>query len=162
MPSTTLKELKNWVSEDSDWDTMTRRKLLEKILWASESIAMLGRSRNTLGTNTVPSYYFLLTVLGSVLPYCFFVPWVLQHGLNLSLMFTELFSTRIGAFFGIDVLISALTAIAFIRRDGAQRSMRYLWVPIAAICLVGVSCGLPLFLFMRERQLAERSAPSAL
>jgi hypothetical protein len=23
-PSTKLKELKNWLSEDSDWDTMTR------------------------------------------------------------------------------------------------------------------------------------------
>jgi hypothetical protein len=42
MPSTTLKELKNWVSEDSDWDTMTRRKLLEKTLWGGESIAMMG------------------------------------------------------------------------------------------------------------------------
>jgi hypothetical protein len=101
-------------------------------------------------------YYFFLAVLGLVLPYCYFVPWVLQHGLNLPLMVTELFSTRIGAFFGIDVLLSALTAIAFIRRDGGQRHMRHLWLPIAAICLVGVSCGLPLFLFMRERQLTAR------
>jgi hypothetical protein len=98
-------------------------------------------------------YYFLLAIFGLALPYCFFVPWVLEHGLNLALMFRELFSTRIGAFFGIDVVLSALTAIAFIRRDGAQRRMRYLWLPIAAICLVGVSCGLPLFLFMRERRL---------
>jgi hypothetical protein len=117
---------------------------------------MMGSSRNTLGANTVRTYYLLLTVLGLMLPYCYFVPWVLQHGLNLPLMFTELFSTRIGAFFGIDVLVSALAAIAFIRRDGAQRRMRHLWLPIAAICLVGVSCGLPLFLFMRERQLTAR------
>ncbi len=104
-------------------------------------------------------YYLLLTVLGLVIPYCFFVPWILQHGLNLPLMLTELFSTRIGAFFGADVLVSALAAIAFIRRDGAQRQMRYLWLPIAAICLVGVSCGLPLFLFMRERQSSARIDP---
>jgi hypothetical protein len=109
-----------------------------------------------LGLNTVRTYYLLLTLLGLVLPYSYFVPWVTQHGLNLPLMFAELFSTRIGAFFGIDVLLSALAAIAFIRRDGAQRHMRYLWLPIVAICLVGVSCGLPLFLFMRERQLTAR------
>jgi len=105
----------------------------------------------------VRTYYFLLTILGLALPYCYFVPWLLQHGLNLPLMIGELFSTKVGAFFGIDVLLSALVAIAFIRREGALRRMRYLWLPIAAICLVGVSCGLPLFLFMRERQLAARA-----
>jgi len=103
------------------------------------------------------SYYFLLTVLGLVLPYCYFLPWVLQHGLNLPLLFTELFSTRIGAFFGVDVLLSALVAIAFIRRDGRARRMRFLWLPIAAVCLIGVSCGLPLFLFMREREILKAS-----
>ncbi len=107
-------------------------------------------------------YYFLLAVIGLVLPYCFFVPWLLHNGLNLPLMFTELFATRIGAFFGADVLVSALVAIAFIRRDGSQRGMRLLWVPIAAICLVGVSCGLPLFLFMREREISLRSATRTL
>jgi hypothetical protein len=99
------------------------------------------------------AYYFLLTLLGLVLPYCYFVPWVMQHGLNLPLLIRELFSTRIGAFFGVDVLLSALAAIGFIRREGSRRRMRFLWLPIAAVCLVGVSCGLPLFLFMREREI---------
>jgi hypothetical protein len=31
------------------------------------------------------TYYLLLTVFGLVLPYSYFVPWVLQHGLNLPL-----------------------------------------------------------------------------
>ena len=103
------------------------------------------------------AYYFLLTLLGLVLPYCYFVPWVMQHGLNLPLLIRELFSTRIGAFFGVDVLLSALVAIAFIRREGSRRRMRFLWLPIAAVCFVGVSCGLPLFLFMREREILEAS-----
>jgi hypothetical protein len=30
--------------------------------------------------------------------------------------------------------------------------MSILWLPIAATCLIGVSCGLPLFLYLRERQ----------
>jgi hypothetical protein len=57
--------------------------------------------------------YLLLSVLGAVIPYAKFVPWVREHGLDLPLL---------------------------------------LWLPIAATCLVGVSCGLPLFLFLRERQ----------
>ena len=56
------------------------------------------------------------------------------------------------------VLISAVTLIAFIRREGSRRKMRGLWLPIAATCLIGVSCGLPLFLYLREQQLAPQAA----
>jgi len=31
--------------------------------------------------------------------------------------------------------------------------MRTLWLPIASVLLVGVSLGLPLFLYLREREL---------
>jgi hypothetical protein len=97
--------------------------------------------------------YLSLALIGVVLPYSQFVPWLAQHGPDLPLLFAELFSTRMGAFFGFDVLVSAVVLIVFIRREGATRKMRGLWLPIAATCLVGVSCGLPLFLYLRERQL---------
>lgn len=96
--------------------------------------------------------YLVLALIGAVLPYSQFLPWLVEHGPNIRLLFMELFSTRAGAFFGLDVLVSAVVTIAFIRRDGAMRKMQTLWLPIAATCLVGVSCGLPLFLYLRERQ----------
>jgi hypothetical protein len=96
--------------------------------------------------------YFILTVVGTVLPLGRFIPWLAEHGPDLPLFFRELFSTRIGGFFGIDVLVSAVTLIIFIRREGKRTEMRLRWLPIAATCLVGVSCGLPLFLYLRERQ----------
>ena len=68
------------------------------------------------------------------------------------MLLTELFSTRIGGFFGLDVILSAVTLLIFIRNEGRYRKMRLLWLPVAATCLVGVSCGLPLFLYLRERQ----------
>lgn len=98
--------------------------------------------------------YLFLALIGAILPYSQFLPWLITHGLNLPLLFSELFSTRLGAFFGCDVLISAVVLIGFIRREGAKQGIRFLWVPIAATCLIGVSCGLPLFLFMRERRAA--------
>ncbi len=98
--------------------------------------------------------YLACAVTGAVLPYSQFLPWLIEHGPNLRLLLTEIFSTRTGAFFGFDVLISAVVLIAFIRREGERRNMGNLWLPIAATCLVGVSCGLPLFLYLRERQLA--------
>jgi hypothetical protein len=98
--------------------------------------------------------YLFLALIGAILPYSQFLPWLITHGLNLPLLFSELFSTRLGAFFGCDVLISAVVLIGFIRREGAKQGIQFLWVPIAATCLIGVSCGLPLFLFMRERRAA--------
>jgi Terpene cyclase DEP1 len=51
------------------------------------------------------------------------------------------------------LFLSLLGAVLpFIRSEGGHRKMRLLWLPVAATCLVGVSCGLPLFLYLRERQ----------
>jgi len=58
--------------------------------------------------------YLVLVVLGFVLPYSLFVPWVMEHGLDMRLFVRQLFANRISAFFGLDVLISAAALIAFI------------------------------------------------
>lgn len=95
-------------------------------------------------------FYLLCAIAGAVIPYSQFVPWFSAHGLDLRLFAAELFSTRIGAFFGLDVIVSAVVLIVFIVYEGRRAQVRNLWAPIAATCLVGVSCGLPLFLYMRE------------
>jgi Terpene cyclase DEP1 len=64
--------------------------------------------------------YLSLALIGAVLPYSQFLPWLAEHGPNVPLLFTELFSTRAGAFFGLDVLVSAVVLIGFIRREGAK------------------------------------------
>jgi Terpene cyclase DEP1 len=95
--------------------------------------------------------YQSLAILGAVLPYSQFIPWLAAHGLNLRLLYTELFAGRASAFFALDVIVSALVLLLFIVREGIERKMRTLWLPVAATCLIGVSCGLPLFLALRER-----------
>jgi len=96
-------------------------------------------------------FYLVCAILGAVVPYSQFVPWVSEHGLDVKLLVNELFSTRIGAFFGLDVLVSAAVLLAFILWEGRRSRVKQLWAPIAATCLIGVSCGLPLFLYMREQ-----------
>ena len=95
----------------------------------------------------------MLCVAGLAVPYSLFVPWILQHGLNLPLFVRELFSTRIGAFFGMDVLMSAVTLLAFNRIEGAKIGVRGRWLVVLSILTVGVSLGLPLFLYLREQRL---------
>ena len=94
--------------------------------------------------------YLVLSIAGAIVPYTQFVPWVREHGLNVPALIAELFSTRIGAFFGLDVVVSAVVLIVFVLHEGASRRVRNLWLPIAATLVVGVSCGLPLFLYLRE------------
>jgi hypothetical protein len=65
----------------------------------------------------------------------------------------QLFATRIGAFFGFDVLVSAVVLWAFVYFEGRRVSTPHRWVPVLATVLVGVSLGLPLFLYLRELQL---------
>jgi hypothetical protein len=105
------------------------------------------------------STYLLFCVLGVVLPYSQFVPWVIaQHGVPLGLFLRELFANRIGGFFGMDVLVSAVVLIFFLRREGKRLGVRHLWLPIVGTLTVGVSLGLPLFLYLRETALEKPNA----
>jgi hypothetical protein len=94
--------------------------------------------------------YLGLCVLGVVLPYWQFVPWVAANGLRLPLMVEQLFANRIGGFFGMDVLISSVVLIVFMRAEGRKLRVRGRWLPVLALLAVGVSLALPLFLYLRE------------
>jgi uncharacterized protein DUF2834 len=107
--------------------------------------------------------YLVLCFAGALLPYWQFVPWVVAHGMNLPLFVRELFVNRISAFFGMDVLVSAVVLIVFMRVENARLNIRQRWLPVLAILLVGVSLALPLFLYMREVRLEQlKSANNAI
>jgi TRAP-type uncharacterized transport system fused permease subunit len=101
--------------------------------------------------------YLLLCILGTVLPYSQFLPFVLEHGLDIGLFFEQLFANRISGFFGIDVIVSSLTLWVFVFWEGTRLKMQNLWIYIASNLLVGVSLGLPLFLLMRQYQLEQQA-----
>jgi len=94
--------------------------------------------------------YLALTLIGLIVPYSFFVPWLFDHGLDVTLFFQDFFANKISGTFGLDVIISAIVLIGFILYEGKKLSMGRLWIPIIGTLLVGVSFGLPLFLYMRE------------
>lgn len=104
--------------------------------------------------------YLVLCILGLLLPYAEFVPWAVQHGLNLRLFVQELFANRIGAFFGMDVFVSAVALLVFARLESIRLGIGKLWLVVLAVLTVGVSLGLPLFLYLREAEL-ERSLGGA-
>jgi predicted exporter len=99
--------------------------------------------------------YLLLCVLGTVLPYSQFVPWLMSHGLDMRLFTRELFANRISSFFAMDVFVSTAVLWSFVAREGLRQGVRHLWAPIVASLAVGVSLGLPLFLYLRQERLEQ-------
>jgi hypothetical protein len=104
--------------------------------------------------------YLMLSIVGAVVPYWEFVRWLAENGFNASLFVHQLFANRISTFFAMDVVISAIVVLRVIGVEGSRIHLRHRWLVVLSVLLVGVSMGLPLFLYLRELQL-EQSAPVA-
>lgn len=106
------------------------------------------------------THYFYLgfAILGLVIPNATFWPWLLSHGLDPGLFLSDLFANGVSAFFGLDVILSALVLTGFVLIEGRRIGLVGSWIPIAATCLVGVSFGLPLFLYQRQVHLDRAAA----
>ena len=103
-------------------------------------------------------FYLVCCVFGLLLPYSQFVPWLLEHGLNVTLFCRELFANRVSSFFAIDVIVSAIVLLWFIQSEGRRLRVGLLWLPTVGTLVVGVSFGLPLFLFLRQATLDRTTA----
>jgi hypothetical protein len=102
--------------------------------------------------------YLVLCIVGTVLPCSQLVPFLREHGLDISLLIKDLFANRISSFFGLDVIVSSVVLWVLVLTEGRRQQMRNLWIYIACNLLVGVSLGLPLFLYMRERNTGQRQS----
>ena len=98
-----------------------------------------------------PKHLYLgLCVIGTVLPYSQFLPFLREHGLDVRAFIDQLFATNVGGFFGWDVIVSSVVLWVMVVVEGRRAGIGHRWAPIAANLAVGVSLGLPLFLYMRE------------
>ena len=94
--------------------------------------------------------YLALCFVGAILPLAAFLPFLRAHGLDLGEFLAQLFATPVSSFFGWDVIVSSAVLWVFVFLEGRRLTMGGLWAPIVANLVVGVSLGLPLFLYMRE------------
>src|SRR5262249_56123933 len=94
--------------------------------------------------------YLSLCVLGVVLPYWQFLPWVAENGLHLGLLVQQLFANRIGGVFGMGVFISFLVLLGFMRAGGTKLGIRFPSLPPPPPFSLPVSPPLPPLLFFRH------------
>lgn len=99
--------------------------------------------------------YLILCILGTVLPYSQFLPFLIENGFDVKLFFEQLFTNRISTAFGMDFIISTVVLWIFVFLEGSRLKMKNLWIYIASYLLAGISLALPLFLLMRQRQMEE-------
>ena len=108
---------------------------------------MRGRSISKIKKKHV---YLFLCIVGTVLPYSQFLLWISENGFVVSLLLEEITTSRMAAFGWLDVVVSAVVLFVFIFTDGVERRVARLWVPVVGTLVVGVSLGLPLFLYFVE------------
>lgn len=97
-------------------------------------------------------FYLVLTLLGILLPYGAFVPWLVSNGLDIGLLFSEAVATPISIFAWLDVLVAAIALLGFIVVDGKRHKVKYRYFAVLGTLSVGVSFGLPLYLYLKEKQ----------
>jgi uncharacterized protein DUF2834 len=95
--------------------------------------------------------YLIATILGTVLPLCFFVPFLITYGFDMPSFFQQLFQNQVSSGFGIDLFVASIVLWLFVFSEGRRRGMKNLWCYVLCNLLFGVSSGLPLFLYFRER-----------
>ena len=97
--------------------------------------------------------YLIGCILGAAVPLSPFIPWLLNHGLDIFLFAEQPSVNAISRFFALDVVISALVLTLFIVYESRRLQVNRAWLAILATFCVGVSLGLPLFLYLRQGKL---------
>ncbi len=97
-------------------------------------------------------FWLLMTLVGTVIPYVFFVPWAIDHDFNVHLLFVQNAMTLSGRFFMADLVLTGLCFLIYILVQERRRHVPGYGFAIVGLLLVGISCGLPLYYYLEERQ----------
>ena len=95
--------------------------------------------------------YLVLAILGAVVPMFFFMRWFGEFGFDLSGMLDAWAVNDATRGLTWDLTIAAVALTVFIISEVMVRRDYWMLVCVPAIYMVGVSFGLPLYLFLRSR-----------
>ena len=94
--------------------------------------------------------YLIAAVLGAVLPMWQFAQWFAQGGSPATLVAAWMANPAVAGL-SYDLLIAGTVLVIWIAAEvTVRRNFQSLWAIPATFC-IGVSCGLPLYLFLRTR-----------
>lgn len=95
--------------------------------------------------------YLGLAIWGAVHPAIFLGQWIMENGVDIPTLIDAWRANAASSALFWDLLIASITLTVFVL---AEVAVRRNWVGLLAIpatFLIGLSCGLPLYLFLRTR-----------
>jgi hypothetical protein len=95
--------------------------------------------------------YLGLAVIGAVWPMSYFIAWFQANGWSLGGMLTAWHANDATSGLVYDLTIAAVTLTVWVIAEAVTRRDWLSLVAVPATYLVGVSLGLPLYLFLRSR-----------
>ncbi|MDJ0594485.1 MAG: DUF2834 domain-containing protein [Pleurocapsa sp. MO_226.B13] len=95
--------------------------------------------------------YLILAIFGFILPYSQLVPFFIDHGLNLSLFWSQLFANQISSVFAFDLLVSSVVFWLLVFKEGKRINLKFLWLYVVLNLAIGLSFALPVFLWVRSK-----------
>jgi hypothetical protein len=95
--------------------------------------------------------YLGLAILGTILPMQYFLPWLAANEWSIMAMVDAWHANDASSGLVWDLTIAAVTLTVWILVEGIARRDWVSLLAIPAIYGIGVSCGLPLYLFLRSR-----------
>lgn len=103
-------------------------------------------------------FYLFAAIVGAAVPLYFFLSFFAEQGFDLVNFLNAAFANKAASGLVADLLLSALIAFVFVARDGKQLGINKLWLVILATFFVGLSLGLPLYLYFREAKVEARQS----
>jgi len=97
------------------------------------------------------SVYLALAIWGVFHPMYYFIQWFMAEGWSLSAMMDAWHVNAASSGLVWDLTIAAIALTVWIIAETVQRRAWRNLVAIPATFCIGVSCGLPLYLFLRSR-----------
>jgi hypothetical protein len=102
---------------------------------------------------TKKNIYLILSVIGFLAPYYFFLQLPGENGFDFPLFIQPLFANNFMKGVAMDLTVSVVVFWVFIFAEANKLHMKNSWLYLLATLLVGLSFALPLFLYFRERKL---------
>ena len=95
--------------------------------------------------------YLALAIWGAIHPMYYFVSWFQEHGWQLGPMIDAWYVNDATSGLVWDLTIAAIASTAWILAEVWVRRNWVALIAIPATYCIGLSCGLPLYLFLRTR-----------
>jgi hypothetical protein len=99
----------------------------------------------------IRNIYLLLCVVGVVIPWFFLINFLGEPSPTATSFVVSIFANNVSSSVASDLLISALIFFVLVFAEGKRLKMKRLWAFIPAKLCVGLSFGLPLFLYFRQK-----------